>query len=90
MPYPANIATAREVEQVVRDNGATPATIAILDGMIRVGLTAAELETLGKLGHKAQKCSRRDLAFVIATRAPGATTVAATMLIAHKACRLAL
>jgi pseudouridine-5'-phosphate glycosidase len=84
MPYPANVATAREVEQVVRNNGATPATIAILDGMIRVGLTEAELETLGKLGHKAQKCSRRDLAFVLATRAPGATTVAATMLIAHK------
>jgi pseudouridine-5'-phosphate glycosidase len=85
MPYPANVKTAQEVEQVVRSHGATPATIAILDGRIRVGLTPAELETLGKLGHKAQKCSRRDLAYVLATKTPGATTVAATMLIAHMA-----
>jgi pseudouridine-5'-phosphate glycosidase len=47
------------------------------------GLTEAELEELGQLGHKAMKCSRRDLAFVIATKAPGATTVAATMMVAH-------
>jgi hypothetical protein len=85
MPYPANVKTAQEVEQVVRDAGAVPATIAILDGIIRVGLTPSQLETLGRLGHKAQKCSRRDLAYVLATGAPGATTVAATMLIAHQA-----
>lgn len=85
MPYPQNVETAREVESVVRQHGATPATIAILDGCIRVGLTDVELDTLGRLGHKAQKCSRRDLAYVLATKTPGATTVAATMLIAHMA-----
>ena len=83
MPYPQNVQTAQEVEQVVRTHGATPATIAILDGRVRVGLTAAELDKLGRLGHAAQKCSRRDLAYVLASNAPGATTVAATMLIAH-------
>ena len=62
MPYPQNVKTAQEVEDVVKRAGAEPATIAILDGVIRVGLTDAELETLGRLGHRAQKCSRRDLA----------------------------
>lgn len=85
MPYPQNYQTAREVEQVARDNGAVPATIAILDGKLRVGLDDASLKRLAILGHKARKCSRRDLAVVMAEKGDGATTVAATMYIAHLA-----
>lgn len=85
MPYPQNVETAREVEAIVRSHGAVPATIAILDGAIRVGLSAEELEHLGRTGLKAQKVSRRDIAACVAQRAVGATTVSATMLLAHKA-----
>jgi len=85
MPWPENLATAKEVEQVVRDNGATPATIAILDGVIHVGLDEAALTKLAKLGTKAHKTSRRDLAYVQAKGLTGATTVSATSLIAARA-----
>mmetsp|Transcript_10457 Transcript_10457/g.15591 ORF Transcript_10457/g.15591 Transcript_10457/m.15591 type:complete len:342 (+) Transcript_10457:325-1350(+) len=85
MPYPQNVETARRVEQMVRSNGAVPATIAILKGEILVGLTENQLETLGVLGEKCHKCSRRDLAMVVAKKENGATTVAATMYIASLA-----
>ncbi|MBP8281680.1 MAG: pseudouridine-5'-phosphate glycosidase, partial [Aeromonas sp.] len=71
MPYPQNVETARQVEQVVRDNGAVPATIAILDGRLKVGLDAGALEALGKAGHAATKCSRRDIPFVLANKGLG-------------------
>ena len=85
MPYPQNVATARQVEQAVRDNGAVPATIAIMDGRLKVGLTEEDLETLGRAGHKATKCSRRDIPFVLASKGLGATTVASTMIVAAMA-----
>ena len=85
MPYPQNVETARQVEQVVRDNGAVPATIAILDGRLKVGLDAGALEALGRAGHAATKCSRRDIPFVLANKGLGATTVASTMIIAAMA-----
>jgi pseudouridine-5'-phosphate glycosidase len=84
MPYPQNVQTAREVEQVIRDAGAVPATIAIIDGKICVGLADAQLELLGS-SPDAMKVSRRDLAWVLAQRKLGATTVAATMICAHLA-----
>ena len=80
MPYPENVKTALEVEEAVRSRGAVPATIAVLGGKIVVGLTGAQIEELGKLGQKAAKVSRRDLPLVLAKKAPGATTVAATMI----------
>ncbi|MBZ9937602.1 pseudouridine-5'-phosphate glycosidase [Mesorhizobium sp. BR1-1-16] len=79
MPYPENVGTALAVEEVVRGAGAVPATIAIIDGAIRVGLTAAELEDLAGMKN-VMKLSRADLAFALATGRPGATTVAATMI----------
>ncbi|PON32757.1 Pseudouridine-5'-phosphate glycosidase [Parasponia andersonii] len=82
MPYPKNLETAKEVEAIVRDKGAVPATIAILDGIPCVGLSVKELERLANLGTRAQKTARRDIAHVVATRGNGATTVSATMLIA--------
>ncbi|WP_406832149.1 pseudouridine-5'-phosphate glycosidase [Pedococcus sp. KACC 23699] len=81
MPYPRNVAMAVEVEQIIRDGGATPATIAVLDGVPRIGLDADELETLATHPDVA-KVSLRDLPYVIARRAHGATTVAATMRLA--------
>ncbi len=84
MPYPQNVATAREVEAAVRDRGAIPATIAVLDGLIRIGLGDAELEALAKAKH-VMKLSRADLAFAVAAGSTGATTVAATMICAHLA-----
>lgn len=84
MPYPENIETALAVERIVRAAGAVPATIAIMDGKIRVGLTAEELEHLASL-KGVMKLSRADLAFALATGRPGATTVAATMIAAHLA-----
>jgi pseudouridine-5'-phosphate glycosidase len=81
MPYPQNVAMAREVEQVIRDAGAVPATIAIIDGKICIGLSDAQLELLGASPH-AMKVSRRDLPFVVAQGRLGATTVAATMICA--------
>jgi pseudouridine-5'-phosphate glycosidase len=84
MPYPQNVQTAREVEQVIRDAGAVPATIAIIDGRICVGLSDEQLELLGS-SPSAMKVSRRDLPYVLAQGKLGATTVAATMICAHLA-----
>jgi pseudouridine-5'-phosphate glycosidase len=81
MPYPQNVQTAREVEQVIRDAGAVPATIALIDGRICVGLSDDQLEQLGN-ARDALKVSRRDLAYVLAEKKLGATTVAATMICA--------
>ncbi|WP_181702284.1 pseudouridine-5'-phosphate glycosidase [Chthonobacter albigriseus] len=81
MPYPANVETARAVEAVVRESGAVPATIAVLDGAIRVGLDAATLDGLGTMTD-VMKLSRADLAFAVCTGRPGSTTVAATMIAA--------
>ncbi|MGR3808511.1 pseudouridine-5'-phosphate glycosidase [Pasteurella testudinis DSM 23072] len=85
MPYPQNVATALEVENVIRENGAVPATIAIIKGRLKAGLSQAEIELLGKEGHAVAKVSRRDLSFVVAAQKNGATTVAATMIIAEMA-----
>jgi pseudouridine-5'-phosphate glycosidase len=73
------------VESAVRDGGAVPATIAVANGKLQVGLLASEIEELGRIGREAVKCSRRDLPFVIARKLRGATTVAATMIIAARA-----
>ncbi len=81
MPYPENVRTAREVEALIRDLGAEPATIALIGGRIRIGLSDDELELLGRSG-QAQKVSRRDLAAVLASGGLGATTVAGTMICA--------
>ena len=85
MPYPRNVETALDVENAVRKEGAVPATIAILGGQLRVGLDHEEIQRLGKAGTDVVKCSRRDLPFVVAHRLDGATTVAATMIIAAMA-----
>lgn len=85
MPYPRNVETAMAVEAALRDGGAIPATIAVLDGKLKVGLSPDEIQSLGQLGLNAIKCSRRDLPFVVARRMNGATTVAATMIIAAMA-----
>ena len=84
MPYPQNVEMAREVEQIIRDAGAVPSTIAIIDGKICIGLSGAQLELLGT-SKDAMKVSRRDLPFVLSQRRLGATTVAATMICAHLA-----
>jgi len=84
MPYPENVATARSLEDEIRHRGATPATIAVIEGIIRVGLTSEELEWLGS-AKDVLKLSRNDLAYAIASRKHGATTVAATMIWAHLA-----
>jgi len=81
MPYPKNVQTAREVEQIIRDNGAVPATVAVLHGIPRIGLDEAELDLLGSNGH-VRKVSIRDLPHVIARSEHGATTVASTMRLA--------
>lgn len=85
MPFPQNVETALLVEQTLRHGDAIPATIALLDGAIRVGLSPAEIERLGQTGNQARKVSRRDIALTLAKKQTGATTVAATMLIAHMA-----
>lgn len=85
MPYPRNFETAQRAENTARKEGATPATIAIMDGKIKVGLTPAELETLAGKGQKAIKTSRRDLPFIVAGGFCGGTTVATTMVIAAMA-----
>ncbi len=82
MPYPQNVETALKVEQTVRDSGAVPATIAVLGGKLCAGLTKDQIEYLGKLGTKAAKASRRDLPVLVSRKMDGATTVAATMIIA--------
>ncbi|MFC5487173.1 pseudouridine-5'-phosphate glycosidase [Microvirga aerilata] len=84
MPYPQNVATAREVEAVVRENGAVPATIAIIGGRIKIGLSPEELEWLGT-AKDVMKLSRADLPYAVASGRHGATTVAATMICAHLA-----
>ena len=85
MPYPSNVRTAVEVENIIRSRGAVPATIALIGGRPHIGLTEREIEMLGKEGHNVKKVSRRDLAFVVANKLHGATTVSATMLLAHLA-----
>ena len=85
MPYPQNVATALEVEAEVRKHGAVPATIAIINGRLKAGLTTAEIEVLGTTGRSVTKVSRRDIPFIVAAGATGATTVASTMLIAAMA-----
>ncbi|WP_134495783.1 pseudouridine-5'-phosphate glycosidase [Microvirga pakistanensis] len=84
MPYPQNVATAREVEAVVRENGAVPATIAVIGGRIKIGLKDEELEWLGT-ATEVMKLSRADLPYAVAVKRHGATTVAATMICAHLA-----
>ena len=81
MPYPQNVETARNVEKIIREHGAEPATIAIIKGKIKIGLSDAELEHLGKCKNVI-KTSRRDIPFVIAKKADGVATVAATMILA--------
>lgn len=85
MPYPQNVATALQVEAEVRAHGAVPATIAIIDGRLKAGLSAQEIEALGQRGRDAIKVSRRDIPFVIAAKQMGATTVASTMIVAAMA-----
>ncbi len=85
MPYPQNLQTALRVQAEVRSQGAVPATIAVMGGQMKVGLSDAELETLARLGTGAVKVSRRDLPFVVALGQTGATTVAATMMLAAMA-----
>ncbi|HOY18177.1 MAG TPA: pseudouridine-5'-phosphate glycosidase, partial [Haliscomenobacter sp.] len=85
MPYPRNVETALQVEAIVRKNGAIPATIAVINGRMKVGLSKQEITNLGKLGTAVLKVSRRDLPVVIAQGQNGATTVAATMIIADLA-----
>lgn len=85
MPFPQNLEMARQVEAVVRDAGAVPATIALMDGRIRVGLGGGDLEALAQSGGRAAKASRRDVAALLASRATAGTTVATTMQAADMA-----
>ena len=85
MPQPQNIETALRVERTVRENGAVPATIAILGGRLKAGLTADEIHYLGEQGQALAKTSRRDIALVVSRGKDGATTVAASMIIAAMA-----
>ncbi|MCI5485603.1 MAG: pseudouridine-5'-phosphate glycosidase [Clostridiales bacterium] len=85
MPYPQNVETALNVERIVRENGAVPATIAIIGGRLKAGLTPEEIEYFGKKGRAIHKASRRDLAVLCAKGEDGATTVTTTMMIAHMA-----
>jgi len=85
MPYPKNLETAMQVSQTVRDNGAVPATIAIINGRLKAGLTKSEIELLAKEGPKVVKVSRRDMPYIVSKKLNGATTVAATMIIAKMA-----
>ena len=82
MPYPQNVETALRVEQTVREGGAVPATIAVISGRLKAGLTPEEIEYLGKKGTAVAKASRRDLPVLVARKQDGATTVATTMIIA--------
>ena len=85
MPYPQNVETALAVETVIRENGAVPATIAIIGGRLKAGLTAEEIEYFGKKGVEITKASRRDLPVLVARGEDGACTVTTTMMIAHMA-----
>lgn len=84
MPYPKNIEMAKTVSKIIRENGAIPATIAIIDGVLKVGLTTEEIEFLGT-SKDVVKASRRDLPFIISKKLNGATTVATTMILANLA-----
>lgn len=85
MPYPQNVETALKVEKTIRENGAVPATIAIIGGRLKAGLTPEEIEYLGKKGRAVTKASRRDLPVLVARGEDGATTVTTTMIIANLA-----
>lgn len=85
MPYPQNVETALQVEEIVRKSGAVPATTAIIGGRLKAGLTREEIEYFGKKGLEINKCSRRDIAMICARGEDGASTVATTMIIAHMA-----
>ncbi len=85
MPYPQNVETALNVENIIRENGAVPATIAVIKGRLKAGLSADEIDYLGKTGTAVTKASRRDLPVLIAKGMDGATTVTTTMMIAHMA-----
>ena len=85
MPYPQNVQTALKVERTIRENGATPATIAIIGGRLKAGLSPEEIEHLGKEGRNVTKASRRDLPVLVAQKKDGATTVTTTMIIAAMA-----
>ncbi len=85
MPYPQNVQTALNVEKIVRDNGAVPATVAILGGRLKVGISEEEIDYLGKKGQKVIKSSRRDVPVLVAKGEDGAATVATTMLISAMA-----
>lgn len=85
MPYPQNVETALNVEKVVRDNGAVPATIAIIGGKLKVGISKEEIDHLGRKGLNVIKASRRDIPVLAAKGEDGATTVAATMILANLA-----
>ena len=85
MPYPQNVETALRVEEVIRENGAVPATIAIIGGRLKAGLSKEEIDHLGKAGHAVTKASRRDMPSIVARGIDGATTVTTTMIIAHMA-----
>lgn len=85
MPYPQNVETALKVEEIIRENGAVPATIAIIGGRLKAGCTREDIEHLGKKGYAAAKVSRRDIPVIVARGEDGATTVTTTMLIAHMA-----
>lgn len=85
MPYPQNVETALNVEKIIRENGAVPATIAIIGGRLKAGLTPEEIEYFGKKGTAIHKTSRRDLSVLCAEGEDGATTVTTTMMIAHMA-----
>ena len=85
MPYPQNVQTALLVEKTIRDNGAVPATIAVIGGRLKAGLTPEQIEYLGKKGREVTKASRRDLSVLVARGQDGATTVTTTMIIAAMA-----
>lgn len=85
MPYPQNVETALQVEKIIRENGAIPATIAIIKGRLKVGISPEEIDYLGKKGLEVTKASRRDVPILVAAKADGATTVATTMILAAMA-----
>jgi pseudouridine-5'-phosphate glycosidase len=85
MPWPRNLETVQQAGRAAREAGAVPATIAIVDGVLKAGLTPQELERLAKGHDTAAKCSRRDIPFLVHNGATAGTTVAATMIIAHMA-----
>jgi len=85
MPYPTNLSMARDVESIIRSGGATPATIAIIEGRVHVGLSDAQLEELAEMKKPAIKTSRRDFPYVVANKLNGGTTVSGTMVVSHMA-----